>query len=308
MNIINSSNIAAIAPFFQHLHFPSPDSHKGQNGKLMVIGGSSLFHSASIWAAEIASYFADMVHYCSTRENANVMLSLKQKFQNGIVIHQQDLPVYISEDDVVLIGPGMMRGEVESFKSNCDFSDVLKIQTRSESSFTYYLSQYVFSHYPDKKFVIDAGALQMMDKKWLLHLKTKPILTPHIKEYASMFGLNPSIKKRDEIILHIVSMAKHYHCIMMVKLIDDIITDGDNVYVVKGGNPGLTKGGTGDILAGLTASFYTYSDPLISALVASFVLKTSADELFKIKGTWYNNDDIIDMIPHVLNQIHKLRG
>src|SRR4030042_3221729 len=86
-----------------------PDSHKGQNGKILIIGGSSLFHSASIWAAEIASYFVDIVHYSSTVENNEVFLALKKKFRNGIVVSQKDLLHYIQEDDAILVGPGMIR-------------------------------------------------------------------------------------------------------------------------------------------------------------------------------------------------------
>ena len=305
MNIINSSDIAAITPFFQRLHFPSSDSHKGQNGKLLVVGGSSLFHSASIWAAEIASHFVDMVHYCSTKENAEVMLSLKKKFQNGMVIRQEDLSIYVNEDDVVLVGPGMMRGELKPVLHNLNLPEILQLQKNSESNFTYYLSQYLLSSFPDKKFVLDAGVLQMMDKKWLLELNTKPILTPHIKEFSQLSGVTLSKSNIETIAPLMITFTKQYNCILMVKMIDDIVTDGENTYVINGGNAGLTKGGTGDILAGLTASSFTHSDPLTSAIISSFVLKASADQLYREQNTWYNNDDIIDMIPRILTQIYK---
>ena len=47
------------------LYRPGKDSHKGQNGKLLVIGGSNLFHSASMWSLEVASRIVDMVFYSS---------------------------------------------------------------------------------------------------------------------------------------------------------------------------------------------------------------------------------------------------
>jgi len=304
INLIKSSDKNAILPILQKVVLSQANSHKGQNGKLLVVGGSSLFHSASIWAAEIASHFVDMVHYCSTIENGGVMLSLKKKFQNGIVIQQKDLPVYIEEDDVVLVGPGMMRGDVKSVFHNLDFLQILNMQKNSESDFTYYFTEYLLSHFLNKKYVLDAGVLQMMDKKWLLQLKEKPILTPHIKEFNTLFGVDLTVnQKESEIIAAISSIAKQYNCILLVKMIDDVITDGNDVYITKGGNSGLTKGGTGDILAGLTASFYSHTDPLISAVISSIILKGAADNLYNQKGTWYNNDDLIDMIPRVLNQI-----
>jgi NAD(P)H-hydrate repair Nnr-like enzyme with NAD(P)H-hydrate dehydratase domain len=56
-------------------------------------------------------------------------------------------------------------------------------------------------------------------------------------------------------------------------------------------------------LAGLTASLYTKNDPLNSAVVASFVLKKTADTLSQTKGNWYNVDNLIDKIPEVLKQL-----
>ena len=106
---INSSDSQQIKALFKKLYVPPMNSHKGQNGKLLVIGGSSLFHSASIWAAEIASFFVDMVHYSSTIENNQIMLDLKKKFQNGIVVPRSQLDLYVKEDDAILIGPGMVR-------------------------------------------------------------------------------------------------------------------------------------------------------------------------------------------------------
>ena len=47
------------------LYVPSSSSHKGENGKLLIIGGSVLFHAASLWALQVASRIVDMVFYSS---------------------------------------------------------------------------------------------------------------------------------------------------------------------------------------------------------------------------------------------------
>jgi NAD(P)H-hydrate epimerase len=65
----------------------------------------------------------------------------------------------------------------------------------------------------------------------------------------------------------------------------------------------LTKGGSGDILAGLTVTFYSKNDPVTSGILASFVEKAVADELSKTQGNWYNMTTLITHIPEVL---HKL--
>ena len=106
---IHSSDPQSMQKIVSDFNLPEQNSHKGQNGKLLIVGGSQLFHSASLWAAEVASHFVDMVHYSSTLENEQIFLDLKKKFRNGIVTPRDQLDHYIKEDEVILIGPGMVR-------------------------------------------------------------------------------------------------------------------------------------------------------------------------------------------------------
>jgi len=64
--------------YLKKLYIPPPDSHKGQNGKLMIIGGSHLFHAASLWALEVASRIVDMVFYSSVPENNQIVKKTKE--------------------------------------------------------------------------------------------------------------------------------------------------------------------------------------------------------------------------------------
>lgn len=283
--IIKTSNTEEVKKIFKNFQLPNPVSHKGQNGKVLVIGGSSLFHAASIWAAEVASHFADIVHYSSTKENNEIMLSLKKKFVNGIVIPHSELDHYLKEDDSILIGPGMIRGESD------------------EAKYTYSLTKSLIKNYPDKKFVFDAGSLQMMDSDWLLKLKTKSILTPHQIEFRQCFDISIDRYKLEEKINIVQKTAKKFNSVILLKAISDIISDGEKTYVVEGGNAGLTKGGTGDVLGGLCASFFAKQNPFDSALYASILLKRTADSLFKTKGYWYNVYDLIHEIPNELKHI-----
>ncbi|NMB84462.1 NAD(P)H-hydrate dehydratase [Candidatus Roizmanbacteria bacterium] len=301
---IKTENVSSIKPFLKGLELPLDESHKGQNGRLLIIGGSTLFHSASIWAAEIASHFSDMVHYSSTEENNEIIVSLKKKFQNGMVVNQKHLIDYVKEDDTVLIGPGMVRTKIANNKSqiaNNKFEEILKIE--DEGMFTYHLTKYFIESFPEKKFVFDAGALQMMDKNWLLRLKTVPILTPHQKEFEKLFGINLLGKSISEKKRIVKETAKAYSCVIILKAVVDFVSDGFQDYIVEGGNQGLTKGGTGDILAGLAASFYSHGQVMSAAVTASFLLKKTADELFAEKGYWYNIDDLIEMIPETFKKM-----
>ncbi len=92
-----------------NLYIPPRDSHKGQNGRLLIIGGSHLFHAASLWALTVASRIVDLVHYASVPENNEIVARTKSEFRNGIVIPRNQVDEYVKEDDCILIGPGMTR-------------------------------------------------------------------------------------------------------------------------------------------------------------------------------------------------------
>jgi len=294
--ILNSKDEKGIQDFIKKVNIPKEKSHKGQNGRVMVVGGSSLFHAASIWAAEVASYFTDIVHYSSTQENNKVFLSLKKRFINGIIIPHKELINYVQEDDAILIGPGMLRGKITNYELRItDFNDLLNI--KDEAVYTYFLTKYLIENFSEKKFVFDAGALQMMEKEWLNKMKEPPIITPHQGEFERLFGISVIDKNENEKIKIVHEIAAKYKVTILLKAIDDFISDGKNNYIIKGGNQGLTKGGTGDVLAGLTLAFFSKNINIVSAVLASLVLKRTSDRLFNKFGYWYNIDTLIKQIP-----------
>jgi len=301
-SMIKTSEPNSIDPWLDNFYLPAPFSHKGDNGKVLVIGGSRLFHSASLWAAEIASHLVDIVHYSSTEENNQIFLSLKKFFRNGIVIKKEDLLNYVEEDDAILIGPGILRKKIKSDELRVkSYTGILDID--DEVEYTFCLIKYLIDSYPDKKFVFDAGALQIMDKQWLLKLNQPAVITPHQQEFNKLFGIHLKGKSINEKKSIVKKTAQEYHCVILLKAVVDIVSDGKKVYVIEGGNAGLTKGGTGDVLAGLVLALLAKRDQLFSAVTASYLLKKSGDELFNTKGYWYNIDDIMGKIPELMKKI-----
>lgn len=248
------------------LYLPPPDSHKGQNGKLMIIGGSHLFHAASIWALEVASRIVDLVHYASTPENNEIVLEVKKHWRDGIVIPREDIEHYIEEDDVILIGPGMTRDQE-----------------------TEELTNRLLETYPKKQWVIDAGAIQMMDVSFI---PAKAILTPHHQEFTRLFG--------DQ---DISVAAKKHNCIVLLKGEKDFVSDGKVTQVITGGNAGMTKGGTGDVLAGLVASIACNNDPFLAACAGSYLNKKAGDELAKNVGSYFNASDLASQLPKTMKEL-----
>jgi len=301
---LTTSDDSTIHPFIEKLHIPAEHSHKGQNGRVLVIGGSQLFHAASLWAAEIATYMVDMVHYASTLENEQVFLALKTKFHDGIVVSQKDIPSYVSEDDAILIGPGMVRGSIESQSSETKISETIDykqlLTITNEAEYSARMTEWLLRTFPQKKIVVDAGALQMMDLAWMEHREVPAILTPHRIEFERLLHISLDGKNHDEIAEHVQEQARIHRCVILLKTGVDIVSNGEQTVIISGGNSGLTKGGTGDVLAGLTLGLVAQNDPFVSAVIASFVEKKTADALFLTKGLWFRTSDLILRIPDIL--------
>jgi len=296
------------------------DSHKGQNGKLLVIGGSTLFHSASLWSLTVASRIVDLVHYSSVKENNEIVAKSKQEFRNGIVIERQDIESYIKEDDCILIGPGMVRSD----KTLNEYKDVYKSikdinELADEGEQTFALTNYLLKKYPHKQWVIDAGALQMIDIRLI---PKNAILTPHKKELEGLWKKYISLDKKNKIdekqelttADKVTIIVKAFACTILLKGAEDIACIGESCCkdgcdsekgvcapaecrIITGGNEGMTKGGTGDVLAGLIASLYCTNDAYISTIAGSYINKKAGEELYKRVGPYFNASDLAEQIP-----------
>lgn len=259
------------------IYVPPSDSHKGQNGKVMIIGGSKLFHAASLWSLKIASRIVDMVFYSSVDENNEIVSRAKEEFRDGIVVPRDKIENYIEEADCVLIGPGLPRKDGEE-KGDDDTKE---------------LTEGLLKKYPSKRWVIDGGSLQTIDKNLI---SASSILTPHPKEFETLFGIKPTEES-------ILEMAKKYKCVILVKGEKDIVASPDDAVEISGGNAGMTKGGTGDVLAGLVAALYAKNDAFLSAKVGSYINKKAGESLAKRVGLYFNSSDLADEIPKVMKEL-----
>lgn len=284
----------------KNLYKPSPTSHKGQNGKLAIIGGSHLFHGASFWSLKIASRIVDMVFYSSIPENNEIVKKLKEEIYEFIAVPRGEIENYLGEADCILIGPGMVRSE-QKIKPSVDYQiknlDELN-GMEDEGIQTYYLTKYLLNKFRNKKWVIDAGSLTEMDPAWLLNLEQSAILTPHRKEFKMLFNIEASETSVSE-------MAKMYKSTILFKGPEDLVCDSEECVEVSGGNAGMTKGGTGDVLAGLVAALACKNDLFLAAKAASFINKRAGEELTKRVGIYFNASDLCDEIPKVMNRLLK---
>ncbi len=280
--------------FIQKLNLPKPDSRKGDNGKLLIIGGSELFHAASRWSLDVASKLVDMVFYSSVPTNNKLITEAKQNFWNGIVIPRSELEHYAAEAGCILIGPGMERHDVsknnlehvECFQSSSQFPEPSQEEWHTN---TQKIVNYLLSKFSQKKWVVDAGALQMVNPNLL---NEKCVITPHHKEMGMLKERSPKYQNNS------------FQTTALLKgPVDQIIHQHRHQrkqYYIKGGNAGLTKGGTGDVLAGLLAGLYTNNDALPSTVAASFINKKTGEKLYEKVGPFYNATDLVNHISETL--------
>lgn len=276
------------------------DVRKGQNGKLLIIGGSTLFHSPPLWAAQLASHFVDLVFvYSPACINREILIRSKEQFRNGIVVESADLEDYIREADTILLGPGMMRRSKLGNKIT-HVNNVLEVLSQEdEGELTHALTHYLLNKYPEKKWIIDAGALQELE---LTDMKKNMITTPHEGEFAHIFPQYGKLTTRKFGVEQYASIIGNKSGVWLIKQrgIDYVVGNGEIPVLISGGNEGLTKGGTGDVLSALVAVLYIHNDAYIACSCASYILKKTADLLYEEKGPFYTTSELVQRVPQVL--------
>lgn len=285
---------------FKQLYQPATDSHKGQNGRLLVIGGSELFHASIFWSAQIASKIVDLVHFTSPANENNdlVRKKLKDGYWEGIVVDWGEVEGYIQEDDCILIGPGMTRAESPEI-SNDKFQITNKAQSTNNQD-TRTIINTLLKKYPDKKWVVDGGALQEVEPTLL---NGNMIITPHQGEWLRLLSQDTRYKIQDpvnnqEIITNYSNL--HQNLTIILKGKKDLVCRGEEIIEIEGGNAGMTKGGTGDVLAGLVAALYCKNEAFLAGQVASFVNKKAGEALAERVGVYFNAGDLVNKVPRVL--------
>lgn len=276
----------------QTVYRPPKNSHKGRNGRLLVIGGSVLFHSSVFWAADVASRIVDLVHFSSPAEENNDLVRKKAKalFWNGIVVPWRRVEEYIAEDDCILIGPGMPREE-----------GLERGEVPTGEIVNTFLSKFA-----QKRWVIDGGALQEVDPRLL---NEQMIVTPHGGEFRLLLtktqNYNLKLKTGTEELAFLVKKFSREHggVTVLLKGVKDIVCRREKCVVVEGGNPGMTKGGTGDVLAGLVGALYCKNDAFLAARAGSFLNKQAGDRLYQRVGPYFNASDLVNEIPVVMKEV-----
>lgn len=247
------------------LYAPPADSHKGQNGIVTIVGGSRKYHGAPLLCVQAASRFVDLVYFHSPEKNVSRLVSrMREKNKVFIAVERRDLDDRIRLSDAVLLGNGMLANA----------------PTRN-------LVNHLLRKFRDKKFVLDAAAIRVADERLL---GPNCVITPHANEFYALFGLAADEKE-------VARQAARCNCVILFKSKFDFVSDGKTIWRNISGNAGMTKGGSGDILAGLTAAFCCKNEPVAAAKAAVYLNGLAGDLLYKRVRWAYNAQDLVDEIP-----------
>ena len=261
------------------------DSRKGDNGKVLVVGGSYIYHGAPVLSSLAALRSgSDLVYTCVPKINA---FSTRSISPDLIVIPMADskltrgttnkllgqVPVDI---DSATIGMGLAIQDIEA----------IKLLVKSLL---------------DRNVRISLDASSLVKEILPIIEGQNVVVTPHSGEFKRIFGdsLENEIDSR---ITSCEKFAKKHSISILLKGQDDIITNGDITYTNSTLTPCMTVGGTGDVLSGLTAGFLSRNKNMIeSASAATFVNGTAGEILQKEFGNHILASDLISTLPKVLN-------
>ena len=146
------------------------------------------------------------------------------------------------------------------------------------------------------KKVIDGDGFKKVKKSEL----KGTIITPHEGEFRRLFGVASTPN-------NVTEFAKKYSCTILKKGPTDLISDGERLIKNTKGNPGMTKGGTGDVLAGVTAALFTVNSPLVAAVAAAYITGLAGEILYKKQSYAYCASDLAEALPEAYRQMLKNR-
>ena len=266
-------------------------SRKGDNGKVLVVGGSYIYHGAPILSSLAALRTgADLVYTAVPKINAQATRAISP---NLIVIPLADskltrgavnklLGQIPSDLDSATIGMGLAIQDVEA----------LKILVRSLLD-------------RDVRLSLDASAL--VSSVLPLLVNQNVVVTPHTGEFKKLFGDIPSISMKERIAT-VEKFAKKHSLPILLKGFTDIISDGNTTFLNVKKTPAMTVGGTGDVLSGIVAGLLARNRNSLGAAAAAAYINGQAGKIVQKKlGLHMTATDLLDVIPNAFKPFDRIR-
>lgn len=259
------------------------DAHKGQAGRILVIGGGPYTGAPALSGLAALRTGADLVEIATPTPVAATVQSYApdllvtplpgERVGNG---HASILETRASEADCLVVGPGI--------GAAAETQDVLR------EFFTSYTG----------RAIVDAEALDTV-----LDLETDAslICTPHRGEFSRLG--EPLPDDPADRFATVTRVAEMIEQTIVLKGPEDLISDGRVGRINRTGNPGMTVGGTGDVLAGVLGALY--AEPTVGSLAAgcmgTYLTGAAGDSAYTDRGYGLIASDVLEALPHVIRGI-----
>ncbi|OYT49050.1 MAG: bifunctional ADP-dependent NAD(P)H-hydrate dehydratase/NAD(P)H-hydrate epimerase [Desulfurococcales archaeon ex4484_42] len=265
-------------------------SHKGQAGKVLVIGGSETFTGAPTLSALAALRTgSDLAYVAAPSRAADVIatyspniITIKLEGSDHLIPqHLNILKHWIDRADCIIIGPG------------------LGLNPESEEAF---IEITKYTRELNKPLVIDADGIKHLARNKDV-IYDKIILTPHSGEFKKLTGMDlpdeRDLWRRAEVVKK--ACKELGNPTILLKGPIDVISDGSRVKFNKTGAPAMAVGGTGDVLSGIAASLLAKGlEPFVAGYLAAFINGLAGAVAYKEIGEGITPTDILDRIPKVI--------
>ncbi len=255
-----------------------PTAHKGEFGRVLVVGGGpyagapALAARASLRAGADLAYVACPASVADTVQGYGESLIVRPLAGDLVgTAHVDPLLDYAAEVDSVVLGPGL--GDADG----------------TRETVRQFLGNY------DGRVVVDADALAEVPA---VDTDADLLCTPHRGELRGMGG--PSADEAAEFADAVAAFAADLGVTLLVKGPNDVVSDGETTRRNRTGNPGMTVGGTGDVLAGVAGAL-ACTQPLGRAgAIAAYANGTAGDRVVERGGYGLLPTDLVDELPAVL--------
>ncbi|MDD3753719.1 MAG: NAD(P)H-hydrate dehydratase [Methanobacterium sp.] len=267
-------------------------SHKGQNGRVLIIGGNKEYSGAPALAAlsSLASGVDIVVVACPQEVSSIVksyspdliVIGLSHDFLNP---NDTDELVKLSKNfDSVVIGCGIGMEDETSLAVNDLAVEI------------------------EKPIVIDADALKLIGPGVLPRRNQETVITPHHGEFIAFSGQGvPQDLKSQIKVVRDVSTESGTTVLLKGKV--DIIAQNGKLKLNNTGNPGMTVGGTGDCLAGVIGALMAQGHSgFEAAFLGAYINGIAGDLAEKKFGYNFKATELLKYIPKVfLDDLIKIK-
>jgi len=265
-----------------------PEAYKGEHGRVLVIGGGKNYSGApALTALAALTTGVDIVIVATPSSVADAIRS----YSPNLIVNSLPGEVYnpeaVEKVELIMkrmtalaIGPGLGL-EDETLNAIIETLELAK-EKRIPT-------------------VVDADALKAVARKPDSVAGGNMVLTPHQGEFLIITGENLLGKPLKEKMESVKEWSRRLGATILLKAHWDVISNGEKVKVNITGNPGMTVGGTGDVLTGCCAAILSWGrDVLTAAAAAAFINGRAGDLAVQQRGYHITATDVINYIPQAM--------